>query len=618
MKKIFFYLIISLLCCNASVVAQQKIEHVEPAFWWVGMKNPTLQVLVHGADIASLNPVIEHPGVRLAQTIKVESPNYLFLDIALNGAKPGSFNIHFQEKGKTKLSYTYRLLERAPNAAQRIGFNPSDVMYLITPDRFANGDPSNDNIPALYEKINRGFKGGRHGGDIKGIAERLGYIADMGFTAIWLNPLLENNQPEYSYHGYSITDFYKVDARFGSNEAYVDLVRQAHAKGIKVIMDMIVNHCGSEHWWMKDLPATDWINFQGNFVPTTHRRETVQDPYAAAIDVKAHSDGWFVSTMPDLNQRNALLATYLIQNTIWWIEYAGLDGIRMDTYPYPDKNFMSAWTRAVMEEYPNFNVVGEEWTSLPSLVSFWQRGKVNANGYVSYLPSLMDFPIQENLRDALLQEDENAWEGGFVRLYRTLAQDFLYPTPSNLVVFGDNHDMDRFYTAVKENLPLFKQGLLFLLTTRGTPQIYYGTEILMTNTPSGDHGAIRSDFPGGWSGDATNAVTGQGLSGQALETQRWLKQLLNWRKTATAIHEGKLLHFVPEQSVYVYFRSNGSQTFMVVLNKNKKPHTLALGRFAEALGDAKEAKDVLSGRIFSLKSGSLSLEPMEALLLEIK
>ena len=597
--------------------AQPELRRVEPAFWWAGMQNTRLQLMAYGKQISDLHPVVNYPGVRLIQTVSVENPNYLFLDLDLAGAKPGTFEILFQEKGKTRLVYAYRLLERQQGSAQRKGFSSSDVMYLITPDRFANGDPSNDTAEGMLERPNRSFKGGRHGGDITGIINRLDYISDMGFTAIWLNPLLENNMQEYSYHGYSITDFYKVDPRFGSNALYLEMIRKAHEKGIRVIMDMILNHCGSEHWWMKDLPAKDWINFGGKFVPTNHRRETIQDPYASSYDSKRNSDGWFVETMPDLNQRNKLLATYLIQNTIWWIEYAGLDGIRMDTYPYPDIQFMADWNEAVLNEYPHFNVVGEEWTGNPAQVSFWQSGKVNPNGYVSKLPSLMDFPVQEAVRDAMLQS-ENGWESGLVRIYRMLASDYLYPSPNNLVVFPDNHDMDRFFTAVRENLNWFKQGLVFLLTTRGTPQLYYGTEILMTNAPSGDHGIIRTDFPGGWPGDAVSGFTGQGLSQPARETQQWLRKLLQWRKTATVVHHGKLLHFVPEQSTYVFFRFDESRKLMVILNKNEQPYTLQLERFEEILQGATRAKDVLNGTIYPLGTGTLPLPPGEALILEIE
>lgn len=599
------------------VQGQAEIRRVEPAFWWAGMKNPNLQLLVYGPQISELTPVVSHPGVSVKQTIRLENPNYLFIDLDLSGAKPGAFDIGFQQKGKTVRSYTYRLLEREKSSSLRKGFDPTDVMYLITPDRFANGDPSNDNMEGMHERLNRTFKGGRHGGDIKGIADHLDYIAGMGFTAIWLNPLLENNMKEYSYHGYSTTDFYKVDPRYGSNEDYVDLIRKAHSKNIRIIMDMILNHCGSEHWWMKDLPSKDWINYDGKFAPTSHRMEVVLDPYASAADKKMYTDGWFVETMPDMNQRNPLMATYLIQNTIWWIEYSGLDGIRMDTYPYPDAGFMSDWTKAVLEEYPHFNMVGEVWNANPAIVSYWQRGKINSDGYVSYLPSLMDFPVQETLGKALPQK-ETRYDSGLILLYRIMVNDFLYPDAANLVVFPDNHDMDRFYTRVGENLNWFKQGVLFLLTTRGIPQIYYGSEALMTNAPSGDHGSIRSDFPGGWQGDKVNAFTGQGLSKEAAETQQWMKKLLTWRKTASAVHYGKLLQFVPEDGVYVFFRYDEKQKVMVIVNKNEQPYSLKLDRFAEALQGATQAYDVLGGKPVSLQSGALALQPGQGLLLEIK
>ena len=615
--RTIFAAILLLLGCIQQVKGQADIRRVEPAFWWAGMKNPNLQLLVYGPQISELTPVVNYPGVSVKQTIRVENPNYLFIDLDLSGAKPGVFAIDFKEKGKTVHAYSYRLLEREKGSSQRKGFDPTDVMYLITPDRFANGDPSNDNMEGMDERLNRTFKGGRHGGDIKGIADHLDYLAGMGFTAIWLNPLLENNMKEYSYHGYSTTDFYKVDPRYGSNEDYVDLIRKAHSKDIRIIMDMILNHCGSEHWWMKDLPSKDWFNYEGKFVPTSHRMEVVMDPYASAADKKKYTDGWFVNTMPDMNQRNPLMATYLIQNTIWWIEYSGLDGIRMDTYPYPDAGFMSDWTKAVMEEYPHFNIVGEVWNGNPAIVSYWQRGKINSDGYVSYLPSLMDFPVQETLGRALPQK-ETQYDSGLVLLYRIMVNDFLYPDAANLVVFPDNHDMDRFYTRVGENLNWFKQGVMFLLTTRGIPQIYYGSEVLMTNTPSGDHGSIRSDFPGGWQGDKVNAFTGQGLSKEAAETQQWMKKLLNWRKTASAVHQGKLIQFVPEDGVYVFFRYDEKQKVMVIVNKNEQPYNLKLARFAEVLQGAAQAYDVLGGKSISLQSGALTLQPGEGLILEIK
>ena len=599
-------------------VAAQAPTRVEPAFWWVGMKSPELQLLVHHEGIRDYIPVAEYEGVYLIKSTKTSNPNYLFLNFVIGPqAKPGRFTIQFQKQGKTLLRYTYELLAREEGAAQRQGFNTRDVMYLITPDRFVNGDPRNDNVPSLTEKANRSFKGGRHGGDLAGIRQRLPYIDSMGFTAIWLNPVLENNQPEYSYHGYSTTDFYKVDARFGTNEDYRALSKEAKKRGIKMVMDMIVNHCGTGHWWMADLPMEDWLNFQKEgFTPTSHRRETIQDPYASDYDTRRHADGWFVASMPDLNQRNSLLATYLIQNTIWWIEYADLAGIRMDTYPYPDKDFMSEWTRRVMEEYPNFNIVGEEWSVNPAIVAFWQRGKQNPNGYVSYLPSLMDFPLQHNL-SAALNGDEKAFEQGLMKLYSTIASDFLYPSPNDLVVFSDNHDMSRIFTQLNEDFALYKMALTYLLTTRGVPQIYYGTEILMTNPGTDDHGIIRSDMPGGWAGDAVNAFTNKGLTAAQLEAKKFVRDLVHWRKTASAIHHGKMKHFAPFDGVYVYFRYTDEQTFMVVLNKNAEPYTLEKERFAEMLQGKYTATEVFGNTNWSL-SLPLSVPARAATIYELK
>lgn len=617
--KIKIYLLVSILlsgfvfCANA----KYKIERLEPSFWWAGMKNPELMLMVYGDDISDLSPEINYKGVSIQQTIKVENHNYLFINLKLAAdIKPGRFEINFTKKGKIQTSFTYELLLREKNSDLREGFNTSDVMYLITPDRFANGNPDNDNMSALLEKADRQKPGGRHGGDIKGISDNLEYITGMGFTAIWVNPVLENNQPEYSYHGYSTTDFYKVDERFGSNEEYRALGKKAKDMGVKLIMDMILNHCGSEHWWIKDLPTSDWINFGGEYVRTSHRRETIQDPYVSGYDYKHFADGWFVETMPDLNQRNPLMAKYLIQNTIWWIEYSHLAGIRMDTYPYPDKDFMTDWTCSVMDEYPNFNIVGEEWTTDPALVAHWQRGKINPNGYTSCLPSLMDFPIQDALIKALV-EKEHYYASGLVKLYRKLANDFLYADPYNLVVFPDNHDMSRFFTQMNENMALYKMGLAYIATIRGIPQIYYGTEILAKNHGTEDHGVIRSDFPGGWQGDKINAFTGDGLTPKQKEAMDYIKKLLNWRKDKTVIHSGKLMHFSPENSFYVFFRYNDSEKVMVVLNKNETAKDLSLPQFAEMLEGVKTGKDVISGKDYKFDN-KITVPEKSALILELK
>ena len=609
---------LTLLLCFLThfIFAQNTIERVEPPQWWVGMKSKKLQLLIHGENIHHLDPKINYTGVAIERVIKVQSPNYLFLDLLIAAdTKAGQFNIDFLKEGQKVTSHSYTLLNRAKDAAQLQGFDNKDVLYLITPDRFVNGDTNNDNIEGLREKMDRSNKGGRHGGDLQGIQQSLDYISDMGYTAIWLNPVLENDMTIYSYHGYSITDFYKVDPRYGSNEQYLELAQTARSKGIKLIMDMIVNHCGSEHWWMNDWPTKDWINKWPEYTETNHRKSVLQDPYAAKSDLKVFTDGWFVPTMPDLNQRNELMGTYLIQNSIWWIEYLGLAGIRMDTYPYPDMYFMSEWTRRVMEEYPNFNVVGEEWYESPTIVAYWQRGKENANGYTSELKSLMDFPVQMALSRAL--NEEESWKSGWITLYEMLAQDFLYANANDLVVFPDNHDMSRIFTQVNEDEQLFQLALSFFLTTRGVPQLYYGTEILMTNPGTTDHGIIRSDFPGGWANDQNNAFTNQGLSERQKKAKAFVRKLLRWRQTASAVHYGTLTHFIPKDGVYVYFRMDEQQKVMVILNKNEQPYTLNLDRFAEQLNGKSMGVDVISNQAYTLKT-ELNLPIKSALILELK
>lgn len=615
MKKYFF--IVTVL---VSVGLSAQIDRIEPPFWWSGMNNEALQIMLHGDDIAGSQVELEYPGVVLKGVTSLESPNYLFLNIEISeAAKSGSFTINLKKGKKRKGSFSYELKQRKEGSAERASFGTQDVLYLITPDRYANGNPANDEVGYMKEKLNRTFKGGRHGGDIEGMKNSLDYIADLGFTAVWMNPLLENDMPEYSYHGYSTTDFYKVDPRFGSNQEYQDFVRTAHSKGIKIIMDMIVNHCGSEHWWMDDFPSSDWLNYQketsdGGYQETTHRKTVIQDPYASDIDLKEFTDGWFVRTMPDLNQRNPYMAKYLIQNAIWWIEYLDLDGIRMDTYPYPGKEFMADWTCAVQNEYPNFNTVGEEWYNDPAILAHWQQGKENANGYTSCLPSLMDFPLQTKVTEALNAE-QGTWSG-WLSIYTTLGLDFLYADPFKMVVFPDNHDMSRFYTQVNEDFDLFKLGVAFYATVRGTPQFYYGTEILMTNPGTSDHGIIRSDFPGGWEGDEVNAFSGDGLTDRQKEAKRYFSRVLNWRKDSDAIHNGELKHYNPKDGLYVFFRYSETDKVMVVLSKNSKAVDLKLDRFKELLSGNETGRDVISGASLELKN-VITVPPMTPMIIDI-
>lgn len=613
LRSSFIYFLVFL---TVSAFSQPSISRVEPSNWWTGMKLNKIEIMVYGPEIANLDPSIDYPGLALEKIIKVENPNYVFLEVLIDeSAKPGKVQINFEDQGKLRLSHNWELWEREKAAEDYLGFDNTDVMYLITPDRFANGDPGNDMVAGMLEKPDRAFKGGRHGGDIAGLENSLDYLADMGFTAVWLNPVLENNMEKYSYHGYSTTDYYKIDPRFGTNESYRAFSKKAEEKGIKLIMDIIVNHCGSLHWWMDDLPTKDWLNTWDTMTYTNHLKSSIQDPYVAAVDKKQFVDGWFVSTMPDLNQRNRLMANYLTQMCIWWIEYANLAGIRMDTYPYPDMDYMAEWTEKIMEEYPNFNIVGEEWNEDPAIVAYWQRGKENPNGYSSELKSLMDFPLQMALRDAL--KEPETWGKGLTKLYTTLAKDFLYAAPNDLVVFPDNHDMARFYAQMGEDVNLLKMGLAYVLTTRGVPQLYYGTEVLMAGPPMRDDGLIRSDFPGGWEGDAVNGFTGEGLSEAQKDMQNWLKRLLNWRKTKGAIHSGKLMHFSPQDGVYVYFRYDENSKIMVILNKNEEDYNLELDRFEEILDTKRLGQEVMTGQTIQLV-GSIPLNPKSPMIIELR
>ena len=604
-----------LLTVYSSPSVAASLERVEPPHWFLGYRDTGLQLMLYGEGLAGMTPSVDAPGVRIERVEAGDSPNYLFVYLDLGAeASPGVFTLSLEGGGET-LTHDYELRARNPSPEHARGFSGEDTIYLITPDRFVNGDPANDNDPALGDPVDRAELCGRHGGDIDGIEESLDYIQSMGFTAIWLNPVLENRMPVCSYHGYATTDFYAADPRFGTVEDYVGLAEAARARGIGLIMDMIVNHIGTGHWWMDDLPSDDWLNFPELRPITSHVHATTFDSNGSAYDRQAFNDGWFVDTMPDLNQRNPLLADYLTQNALWWIETLGLAGIRMDTHPYPDKHYMTEWSERVMLEYPEFNVVGEEWHSSPAFVSYWQRGKENHDGYVSHMPSMMDFPVQEAMRQALVGEEPD-WGSSWNPLYEMLAHDFLYPSPQDLVIFPDNHDMSRIFTQVGEDEDLWRMAMVLVATLRGTPQIYYGTEILMANRASGDHGLIRSDFPGGWAGDTRNAFTGTGLTDAERAAQDFVRRLLTWRKTARVVHEGAFMQFVPVGEVYAYFRYDASDTVMVILNKNAAPVDLPLTRFAERLRGATSARDALTGRQISLES-PLALQPRSVQVLEI-
>ena len=628
MKKLFItvFTVVFYLSCDdnqkpselvSDVKLENIIERVEPPNWWIGMKTLDLQILVYGDDISNLLPKINNSSIKLNSYDKVENKNYLFLNITiLENSNPGNVEIDFYRDDSLVDRYNFQLEKREENAENIQGFTTSDVMYLITPDRFANGDLSNDDIKLMRERPNRQDSFGLHGGDIQGVIDNLDYIKEMGFTTVWLNPMLENDMERASYHGYSTTDYYKIDPRFGTNELFKELSLKSKDMGIKLVMDMIPNHCGSFHWFFEDPPMQDWFNNQNEFKQTSHRRETVQDIYASEIDKKEHADGWFVETMPDLNQKNPIVSKYLIQNAIWWTEYAGLAGIRVDTYPYSDKDFMTDWTYALMNEYPNYNIVGEEWADTPTIISYWQRGKVNHDGYVSYLPTLMDFPLQIAFNESLT--DGFRYGMGFRKPYRSLASDFLYPDPNNLLVFPDNHDMARFFTQVKKDIDLFKMGIVFYSTIRGIPQFYYGTEILMSpdeNKP-GHHGLVRTEFPGGWPDHSKNAFTGKNLTVDELETQMFFKELLNWRKKNEVIHKGRLIQFAPKDEVYSFFRILGDKMVWVILNRNDSKKKLDTKRFAELISDKEFGYDFLNKKSISI-SGEIIIDKKSALIIEI-
>lgn len=598
-----------LMTLPASATSDSERHRIEPPNWWVGMRDTSLQLMIHGAGIADAKPVLApYPGVTLKSSHRATSANYLFVDLDVSpAAKPGELQLTV---GSATLRYP--LLARAPGSAERQGFGPRDAIYLVVPDRFAQG--AQLGRAGMKEGVNRADPSGRHGGDLAGMRRHLDYIAGLGFTQVWPTPLLENNSDQYSYHGYAATDFYRIDPRFGSNDDFGAFVSEAKARGVGVIQDVVLNHIGSGHWWMKDLPSSDWINAWPQYTETHHARMTLQDPYAAPSDRKRFTDGWFVPTMPDLNQRRPELATYLTQMTLWWIERYGLSGIRTDTYSYSDRDFLTRWSARVMQEYPNLNIVGEEWSPHPAVVAYWQRGKSNHDGYVSYTPSMMDFPMQSNLLAALTEADGP--HTGLTKLYEGLAHDFVYPDPANLVLFDGNHDTPRLFSLLKNDVGLTKIALAYIATTRRIPQVFYGSEILLQSPTERDDGRVRADMPGGWAGDAANAFTGAGLTAAQRDMQDWTRRLFNWRKGEKLIHDGALMQYAPLEGVYVFFRHDAQRAVMVVLNKNDKPVELAVARFAERVAPGRQARDVLTGAALTLGE-RLNIPARSPLILEI-
>ena len=630
MKKILTALALgTTLSMNAAV----KIDKIEPANWFVGMKDASLQLMVYGQGIKTAEVTTDYPGVKIDSLVRLDSPNYLLVYMNVKDAQPGTMNLLFQQ-GKQKKKVAYELKVREKKGEERIGFSNADVLYMLMPDRFASGRSDNDQIKGMRPyKNDRSEPSLRHGGDLEGIRQHLDYFKELGVTALWFTPVLENNSPDNglfsTYHGYATTDYYRVDPRFGSNEEYRRLCDEAHEKGLKIVMDMIFNHSGFEHPWVKDMPTKDWLNtpewLKGtnlddqtqmtvgdHYLQTSYKLTPVVDPYASKVDMRETVDGWFVPTMPDLNQRLTWVMDYLIQNSIWWIETVGIDGIRMDTYPYADADGMARWMKRIHLEYPHFNTVGETWVTEPAYTAAWQKDSKLSNRN-SYLPTVMDFAFYDRINQAKHEETDDWWKG-FNRIYNSLVYDYLYPNPSSVMAFLDNHDTDRFLGNGKDSTAL-KQALALLLTINRIPQLYYGTEILMNGTKEKTDGNVRRDFPGGFPGDSKNAFTREGRTKAENAMFDWLSRLLHWRKGNEVITKGSQTQFIPYKGIYVIARQYQGKTVLTILNGKRSQATMAVERYSEAIGNHTQAKDVLTGTTYQL-SKDLVLQPRQVLVLE--
>lgn len=583
MNKVVQILSVLFIIAFAKASLAQDIQRIEPPFWWAGMEKSEIQIMMYGEDLYNYEAI--STDLNLIEINKTENENYLFITVDTKGFEAGTYVFNLESVDGVVEVMEYELLPREKESAQRKGFDSSDAIYLIMPDRFANGDSSNDSTDDTVEKVNRDFKGGRHGGDLQGVIDHLDYLEDLGVTSLWSTPLLEDNDKRYSYHTYAQSDLYKVDPRYGSNEDYKRLGDELHKRDMKLIMDYVTNHWGATHWMMQDLPTQTWIHqFDDNrgkdypvdgYANSSYRQTTQMDPNASQIDETYAEKGWFVSSMPDLNQGEPLLLNYLIQNTIWWIEYAGLDGLRVDTYSYNEKKGIAAWTKAVMDEYPNFNIVGETWLHDQSQIAYWQKdSKIAAiQDYNTYLPSVMDFTLHDAIMKAF-DEDQQNWDQGMIKIYDNFVNDFLYPNIDNILVFAGNHDTNRINGDGLYNgdLKKYKLAMTLVLTTRGIPQLYYGDEIGMAgNRDTDGDGDIRRDFPGGWNGDEINAF--KKPTDYQKGFQDFTKRLLNYRKNKPVLHTGKLLQYVPENNCYVYFRYNDESRVMIIINNNPEAIT---------------------------------------------
>ena len=614
-SKIVKPVLLLLLLFSLGTFAQ--IQRVEPPFWYAGMHNPELQILFYGKNIAE-NEVAVSNGISIKSIEKTENPNYLFVAIDTKGVAAQEILFSFSKNKKVTFTRKYALKQRRDNSALRKSYDASDMIYLIMPDRFANGNPKNDSQKALAEKADRNNSSGRHGGDIEGVIQNLDYLQELGVTALWPTPLCEDNDPQGSYHGYGQSDVYKIDPRYGTNEDYLKLAAELHKRDMKLIMDYVTNHWGAQHWMINDLPTYDWIHQFPGYAQTNYRMATQFDTNASKIDAKMCMDGWFVKSMPDLNQSHPLVLNYLIQNAIWWIEYADLDGFRVDTYSYNDKVGIAKWTKAITDEYPDFNIVGEIWMHDQAQMAYWQKdSKLGAiQNYNSHLPSVMDFTLH-NATSVAFNENQADWDKGLMRIYDNFTNDFLYPNPDNILTFVENHDTQRFNEIYKKDFKKYQMAMALIATVRGIPQLYYGSEIGMAGNKKEGDGAIRLDFPGGWNGDSNNAFTKKGRTAEQQQFFNFTSKLFQWRKTNEAVHLGKMTHYIPENNVYVYFRYTDKKTVMVVVNNNLTSKNIETKRFQESIKDFKVGKDVLSGKTVDLKA-EFTLEAQSVLVLELE
>ncbi|MFV5691075.1 glycoside hydrolase family 13 protein [Flavobacterium sp. LT1R49] len=600
-----------------SLTLNAQIDRVEPPFWYAGMKNPELQILFYGKNIAEYQVTVSN-AIKITNVKRTENPNYIFVTIDTKKVSATDLIFTFKNNNKGSFTQKYALKKRKDNSAQRKSYDASDMMYLLMPDRFANGSRNNDSENATTEKYNRELPGGRHGGDIEGIIKNLNYISSLGATTIWSTPLCEDNDAAFSYHTYGQSDVYKIDPRYGTNEDYVRLSSEMHKKNMKLVMDYVTNHWGIEHWMMKDLPTREWINQFDTYTQTNHKRTVIHDTHASKIDTETCLNGWFAPSMPDLNLSNPLALKYLIQNAIWWIEYADLDGFRVDTFNYSDPKGIAKWTKSVTDEYPNFNIVGEVWMQSQAQISYWQKDSPisKIQDYNSNLPSVMDFTLFE-ATSKVFNEDDGSWDKGMIKLYDNFTNDFLYPNTNNMLVFVENHDTNRFNQTYGNDIRKYKMAMALIATVRGIPQLYYGSEIGMTGDKGKGDADIRQDFPGGWEGDENNAFIKEGRTPGQNDYFDYTSKLFNWRKIKSVVHFGKMTHYIPEDNVYVYFRYNTNESVMVLINNSNETHTINTHRFKENIKDFKTGKDVISELTFDI-TNEIIIEPKSVLILELK